>query len=64
MRRCGEREFHDSFLKQFGFFMLVGSYSICELPGDKMKRPLHLYDTWGLCIIHGFESGLVGLEVG
>ena len=31
---------------------------------DKMKRPLHLYDTWGLCIVHGFESGLVGLEGG
>ena len=23
MRRCGEREFHDSFLKLFEFFMLV-----------------------------------------
>ena len=23
------------------------SYSICEWLWDKMKRPLHLYDTWG-----------------
>ena len=29
-----------------------------------MKRPLRLYDTWGLCIVHGFESGLVGREGG
>ena len=29
-----------------------------------MKRPLHLNDTWGLRIVHGFESGLVGLEGG
>ena len=29
-----------------------------------MKRPLHLYDTWGLRIVHGFESGLVSLEGG
>ena len=28
---------------------------------DKMKRPLYLYDTWGLRNVHGFESGLVGL---
>ena len=27
-----------------------------------MKRSLHLYDTWGLCIVHGFKSGLVNLE--
>ena len=40
------------------------SYSICEWLGDKMKRPLHVYDTWGLCIVHGFESGLVGLGGG
>ena len=40
------------------------SYSICEWLGDKMKRPLHLYDTWGLRNVHGFESGLVGLEAG
>ena len=40
------------------------SYSICEWLWDKMKRPLHLYDTFGLCIVHGFESGLVGLEGG
>ena len=31
---------------------------------DKMKRPLHLYDTWGLRNVHVFESGLVGLEGG
>ena len=37
------------------------SYSICEWLGDKMKRPLHLYDTWGF---HGFESGLACLEGG
>ena len=29
-----------------------------------MKRPLHLYDTWGLRIVHRFESGLIGLEGG
>ena len=49
----------------WGFFVgnfLVESYSICELLEDKMKRPLHLYDTWGLRIGHGLESGLVGLE--
>ena len=42
------------------------SYSICEWLWDKMKRPLalHLYDTWGLCIVHGFESELVGPEGG
>ena len=40
------------------------SYSICEWLGDKMKIPLHLYDTWGLRIVHGFESGLVGLAGG
>ena len=40
------------------------SYSICEWLGDKMKRPLHLYNTWGLRIVHGFESGLVGLGGG
>ena len=43
---------------------LVESYSICEWLWDKMKIPLHLYDTWGLCIVHGFESELVGLEGG
>ena len=43
---------------------LVESYSICEWLGDKMKRPLHLYDTWGLRNVHGFESRLVGLEGG
>ena len=25
---------------------------------------VHLYDTWGLRNVHGFESGLVGLEGG
>ena len=40
------------------------SYSICEWLGDKIKRPLHLYDTWGLHIVQGFESGLVGLDGG
>ena len=59
MRRCGEREFHDGFLC---WYFLEESYSICELFGDKMKRPLHLNDTWGLRIVHGNESGLVGLE--
>ena len=45
--RCGEREFRDSFLKRSGFFyvILLGSYSICELIGETIKRPLHLYDT-------------------
>ena len=43
------------------WYFLVESYSICELLGDKMKRPLHLNDIWGLRIVHGFESGLVGL---
>ena len=33
-----------------------------ELLGDQIKRPLHLYDTWGLRIAQWFESGLVGLE--
>ena len=42
----------------------MGSYSTCKLLGDKMKRPLHLYDIWGLRIVHGFDSGLVGLEGG
>ena len=37
---------------------------MCELLGDKIKRPLHLYDTWGLRIVHGFESGLVGMGGG
>ena len=41
---------------------LEESYSICELFGDKMKRPLHLNDTWALRIVHGNESGLVTLE--
>ena len=54
MRSCGEREFHNSFLKLFWVFMLVIFGGI--------KRPLHLYDTWGLRIVHGFEYGLVGLE--
>ena len=39
MRRCGEREFDDGFLKRFFFLcwsFLVESYSICELFGDKM----------------------------
>ena len=40
------------------------SYSICEWLRDKINRPLHLYDTWGLRIVNGFESGLVGLEGG
>ena len=40
------------------------SYSICEWLGDKIKRPLYLYDTWGLRNVHGFESGLEGLEGG
>ena len=68
MRRCGEREFHDSFMKLFGVFY-VGNFWRNHIPyancsGIKMKRPLHLYDTWGLRIVHGFESGLVGLEGG
>ena len=29
-----------------------------------MKRQLHLYDTWGLRNVHGYESGLVSLEGG
>ena len=29
-----------------------------------MKRPLHLYDTWGLRIVHRFERGLVGMGGG
>ena len=60
MRRCCEREFHNSFLKLFWVFY-VGNFW-CEWLGNKMKRSLHLYDTWGLCIVHGFKSGLVNLE--
>ena len=60
MRRCGEREFHNRF-----WVFYAGNFWWNHIPyangsGDKMKRPLHLYDTWGLCIVHGFESGLVG----
>ena len=42
----------------------MGSNSVCELLGDKTKRPLHLCDTSGLHSVHGFESVLVGLGGG
>ena len=48
---CGEGEFHDSFLKRFGFFFMLvifgGIIFHMRIARDIMKRPLHLYDTWG-----------------
>ena len=67
MRRCGEKEFHDSFLKRFGvlydsiFGGIIFHMRIAQ--GKNRKDHLHLYDPWGLRIVRGFESGLVGLEV-
>ena len=61
MRRCGEREFHNSFLKLFWVFYVGNHIPYANSSGIK-RRPLHLYDTWGLRIVHGLESGLVSPE--
>ena len=67
MKRCGERSsIYDSFMKSFGVFHVgnfLRNHSICELLGDKMKRPLHLCDTWGLRILStGSRAGVAGPE--
>ena len=60
--RCDERQFHDSPLKRLGFY--ASDFRWDHIPyancSGKMKRPLHLCDTYVLGIVHGFESGPVG----